>query len=402
MRTIPPSHSLILAALMLATLSPLAAQPGYTSTQTSSSAGAQATVTPAQIRAFFNSPDYKARNRTDAEFINDVFQTVLRRSPDPKGFNDWLSALNNSRNNAAARQSMVNRVLKSSEYAGIQAASAAPKLPKKDTTRNPANVLFDKTGVFVNDAGALPVDVYAARLKMANVTWISLQIDNGGKVREDNAAAIARGWADQWRAQGFKVGFWGCPRGITQHDRQSAVAESIPIVQADAQLAVKLVVKYRADFYLADVEAPYQGFSPTDPAVLLSRYYVEAYKKAAAEANITSMPRALSSMGRIALDMKPWIDEGWDAMPQAYWNSYAVYQPSKCVDFYVETGWPIARIHPTIATYTGEGENRTVTLDDYAKDLKTRNTTGFSYYLPESYLRTNDALYTKLAEMAGR
>jgi hypothetical protein len=102
----------------------------------------------------------------------------------------------------------------------------------------------------------------------------------------------------------------------------------------------------------------------------------------------------------VALDMKPWIDEGWDAMPQAYWNSYAVYQPSRCVDFYTQTGWPLGRIHPTIATYTGEGEKRTVSLQDYERDLKCRTTVGFSYYLPESYLGMNDSAYEQLARMS--
>ena len=263
-------------------------------------------------------------------------------------------------------------------------------------------MLFNRTGVFVNDATAFPASVYASRLKLARVAWIALQIDNGGAVRTDNATAVEAGWADRWRAEGFKVGFWGCPRGVSEHGKVSAVDEAIPRVRADAALAVKLAARYKADLYLADVEDHYQGYNATDPAPHLNRVYVEAFKAAAIAAGITNMPRALSSMGRVALDMGPWIDDGWDAMPQAYWNSYAVYQPSLCVDFYTQTGWPIERIHPTIGTFTGEGENRTVSLEDYAKDLKTRATTGFSYYLPESYLGTNDSAYKQLAEMGAK
>ena len=65
-----------------------------------------------------------------------------------------------------------------------------------------------------------------------------------------------------------------------------------------------------------------------------------------------------------------------------------------------DAGWPIERVHPTIATYTGEGEKRSVTLKDYAADMKTRATTGFSYYLPESYLLFNESAYEQLAAMA--
>jgi hypothetical protein len=221
-------------------------------------------------------------------------------------------------------------------------------------------------------------------------------------VRSDNASAIEKGWADQWRAAGFKVGFWGCPRGVGQHGKQSAVDEAVPIVKADAALAVKLAAKYHADLYLADAEDSFQGYNPTDPTPSLNRVYVEAFKIAAAAAGISDMPRALSSEGRVALDMKPWIDEGWDAMPQAYWNAYAVYQPSLCVDFYTPAGWPIDRVHPTIGTFKGEGENRTVSLQDYANDLKTRTTTGFSFYLPEVYLGSNDSAYKQLAEMGAK
>jgi hypothetical protein len=43
-----------------------------------------------------------------------------------------------------------------------------------------------------------------------------------------------------------------------------------------------------------------------------------------------------------------------------------------------------------------------VSLAEYAADLKTRGTRGFSYYLPESYLGLkNDSAYEQLARMAG-
>jgi hypothetical protein len=274
---------------------------------------------------------------------------------------------------------------------------------KSDLSRNPGNVLFNKTGVFVNAASAFPADHYAAKLKLGNVSWVALQIDNGGAVREDNASSLQSGWADQWRAAGFKVGFWGCPRGVSQHNSQAEVDKAVPKVQADAALAAKLIAKYHGDFYIADCEDSFQGYNPKDPAPALNRVYVDAFQHAASECGITNIPRALSSEGRVALDMQPWIKGGWDALPQAYWNAYAVYQPSLCVDFYVKTtGWPIERVHPTIGTFRGEGENTPRTLQDYAADLKTRATTGFSYYLPESYLKDNDSDYKQLAVMGNR
>jgi hypothetical protein len=263
-------------------------------------------------------------------------------------------------------------------------------------------MLFDRTGVFVNDATSLPSDRYAALFKKAKIGWVSLQIDNGGNVRTDNTAALESGWDKAWRDAGFKVGFWGAPRGVAQHNSEKSLAEATPQVETDAALAVKLIAQYHGDFYLADCEDGYQSYGQGDPAPLLNRIYVDAFAKAAKQAGIEKLPRALSSMGRVGLDMRPWIDGGWDAMPQAYWNSYSHYQPSRCVDFYVkEAGWPIERVHPTIATFTSEGEKRTVSLEEYATDLKVRSTKGFSFYLPESYLRfDNEAPYLKLATMS--
>ena len=280
----------------------------------------------------------------------------------------------------------------------ILAREAAVTAEKADATRNPGNVIFNRTGVFINAANAFPARHYAAKLKLAEVAWLALQIDNGGKVRSDNEAALKAGWADDWRAAGFKVGFWGCPRGVGEHNQQAAFDRAIPLVQADAALAAGLTARHRGEFYIADCEDSYQGYKPGDPAPGLNRVYVAAFQRAAAAAGITNIPRALSSEGRIALDMQPWIQNGWDALPQAYWNAYAVYQPSRCVDFYAKAaGWPLGRVHPTIATFKGEGENRTVTLQEYAADLKTTGTTGFSFYLPESYLRDDDAGYRQLA-----
>lgn len=346
-----------------------------------------------EIEVFFNSPAYRDRRHSDEQFLRDVYHGVLHREPDKEGFRNWINVLKTARDNIG-RSNVVHVFLQSQEY--------LTSVQRKDTSRNPANVLFEKTGVFVNSASAFPVDRYAPHLRTASIVWIALQIDNGGTIRSDNVTSIETGWAKAWQAAGFTVGFWGCPRGIRQHNNELALAESKSLVEADAVLAVKLTSQYHGDFYIADCEDGYQGYSPNDSAPFLNRVYVNAFIKAAAEAGIAKIPRALSSMGRVALDMKPWIETGWDAMPQAYWNSYAVYQPSKCVDFYVkEGGWPIERVHPTIATYSGEGENRTVSLREYATDLNIRSTRGFSFYLPESYLGlTNNAAYEQLARMA--
>jgi hypothetical protein len=182
--------------------------------------------------------------------------------------------------------------------------------------------------------------------------------------------ALNQGWAQQWKAAGFKVGFWG-------------VSYTEP--EQDARDGARLTAQYAGDFYIADCEGQFQ-FGQGD--VGRNQRFVAAFTAEARAQGIPELPRALSSMGRVALDMKPWLDGGWDAMPQAYWNSYEHYSPSASVAYYENAGWPKARIHPTIATYDGssEGGARPKSIAEYAADLKAGGTTGFSYYLPESYL----------------
>jgi len=382
---------LILLTLLLTT-SLLAATPSEPSSSN-----------PDQIKSYFTSDAYTSLHRTDEQFITDVYRIILHRTPDPAGQSAWLKALQSHPDDPKTREQMIQSVLTSDEYKGQHTKPLPPALQsqKPDTTRIKANEIFDHTGMFVDNATAYTAKPNASRCKLAHVAWVSLQIDNGGQTRNDNAQALEKGWADAWRRAGFKVGFWGCPRGITKHNDPDALKQSIPLVQSDAKLAVSLCKKYHADFYLADLEDFFKGYSPTDPTPALNKIYVDTFEAAAKEANLEKMPRALSSEGRIALDMKPWINAGWDAMPQAYWNAYAVYQPSKCVDFYSETGWPVARIHPTIGTFTSEGEKRTVTLEQYDQDLKSRPIKGFSFFLPESYLKTDDQ-YRQLAKMSSR
>ena len=142
----------------------------------------------------------------------------------------------------------------------------------------------------------LPLNPFVrARLKKTAVKWIALQIDNGGKERGDNIARINAGWAEQWRKEGFKVGYWGCPRGVSEHMKQPALDASITNVQADATLGANLTAKFKGEFYMADCEDGYQWYKPGDPTPALNRVYVEAFMKAIKAAGIPNLPRALSS-----------------------------------------------------------------------------------------------------------
>ena len=271
----------------------------------------------------------------------------------------------------AVRAPRQERELDKVKLAIIDQAIAKKTAPVKqvDPTRNPGNVVFDGAGMFVASASAIDPAALAAKCKAAGVTWVSLQIANPGPV-DANVQAMQNGWAQRLREQGIEVGFWG----VSYSDAAN-----------DARTHARLTAQLGGDFFIANCEGSFQDGQGD---VGRNRAYVEAFADEATKQGIGDVPRALSSMGRVALDMKPWIDGGWDAMPQAYWNSYEHYQPSLCVKFYEEWGWPKERIHPTIATYDGssEGKARPKSLEEYDADLETTGTKGFSYYLPESYL----------------
>lgn len=245
---------------------------------------------------------------------------------------------------------------------------AVPVAPL-DKTRNPGNVVFDGPGMFIASAPNTDPHAWAQKLKAAGVSWVALQVNNGGVVGEATAALDA-GWAAPFKAAGLKVGFWG-------------VSYTEP--EKDAIDAAQLTRRYGGDFYIADCEGHFQ-MGQGD--IARNKRFVDAFQAEATRQGIGNIPRALSSMGRVALDMKPWLDNGWDSMPQAYWNSYEHYSPSSSAKFWEESGWPKGRIHPTIATYDGssEGNARPKSIAEYAADLKKAGTKGVSYYLPESYL----------------
>ena len=171
-----------------------------------------------EIRRHFSSSAYTDLRRTDEQFLQDVYAAALGREPDAEGRTHWLKALQGG----LARAKAVERILDSPEAV---ARRTPPDPALKNTIRRPGNVLFDRTGLFINSASAFPPDAYADLVKLGKVAWLTLQIDNGGKTREDNVEELKKGWADRWRAKGVKVGFWGCPRGPEYNARKLSDAE---------------------------------------------------------------------------------------------------------------------------------------------------------------------------------
>jgi hypothetical protein len=173
-----PGRLIPLFALLVLAMSLQGASPEGTSAPAAPAVKSLAKATPAQIKAFFKSAAYTAQHRSDVEFINDAYQGILRRVPDPKGLADWKAALKNSPSNSEAREHLIETFLGSDEYREQHPESGAARVGKKNITRNPPNVIFNQTGVFLNDASAfrtIPSAISRSRSAAASAVSLSFR-----------------------------------------------------------------------------------------------------------------------------------------------------------------------------------------------------------------------------------
>jgi hypothetical protein len=73
-------------------------------------------------RSFTTSAEYLQRNRTNAEFISDMYETFLRRGGDLQGVQFWIGQLATS---AQSREQVRQAFVASVEFGGRLAAIAA-------------------------------------------------------------------------------------------------------------------------------------------------------------------------------------------------------------------------------------------------------------------------------------
>ena len=75
--------------------------------------------------AFIQSAEYTARNRTNGEYVEDLYNAILRRGADPAGFQAWVNNLN-----TMSRQQVLQGFTNSVEFqTRVNAVIAAGCLP---------------------------------------------------------------------------------------------------------------------------------------------------------------------------------------------------------------------------------------------------------------------------------
>lgn len=72
------------------------------------------------VSALFYSVEYTNRNRTDQEFVTDLYASFLLREPDEDGYNFWLGVLQNDNNNGQnGRDHLIRAFVECQEFASL-------------------------------------------------------------------------------------------------------------------------------------------------------------------------------------------------------------------------------------------------------------------------------------------
>jgi hypothetical protein len=94
----------------------------------------------AEARFFFNSQEYKDKNKTDIEFVTDLYQTFLQREPEAGGLTYWVGELS-----CLTRNMLITQFAYSDEFKQYMTNLFEP-----DTTRPENNLLNDLYRGFLN------------------------------------------------------------------------------------------------------------------------------------------------------------------------------------------------------------------------------------------------------------
>lgn len=220
--------------------------------------------------------------------------------------------------------------------------------------------VFNGAGVFVDDVGNFPGPWSLAQTLQDNgFTWVALHGHNGiWKTRAPNEQ-----WVAVMREYGLKVGLWGWE-------------DSNPWLSA--QLAVFECRLIACDFYIADAEFDYLRRAHT-AGWYRSRIFATTFRQYE-----PTLPAALTTFGAaespwvLPIDYAAWRDNGFDLLPQAYYNQFPkVYRPDQTVAHALRAKWPLDRVHPVIGVY------RKYPAANYVPLLRAAGATGYSVFLAD-------------------
>ena len=263
--------------------------------------------------------------------------------------------------------------------AALSAASLAVAPARADAPAD-ANVaanaaVFDGAGLFIDNVENFPGPfTLAETLQRDHFSWVAFHGHNGSW----KSYGINPQWIAVMRAHGLKVGLWGW------EDDSPWLA---------AQLAAFEARVSGADFYIADAEWDYLRARHTGNWQH-SKIFATTFRQYE-----PTLPAALTTFGAaeqpwvLPLDFASWRDNGFDFLPQAYYNQFPkVDRPDLTVAHAKRAGWPVARVHPVIGVY------RDYPAAKYVPLLRAAGTTGYSVFLGD---QATSADYDALSVLNG-
>lgn len=241
---------------------------------------------------------------------------------------------------------------------------------------------WTSAGAFVWHENDIDPGLLAAELESNGFGWVAVFLHEG--TTEDPVEAD---WVRRFRlAGGLPVGGWG-------------VLRTAP--RLEAALAQELVGRYGLDFYIANAEAEYElsGVDGLDGRRhARSRRFVQAFRDLA-----PALPAGVSSYCRADMhdiDWAAWRAGGFVFLPQAYANDFGgAAAPDICAKGALAF-FPLSSVHPTIGMYPGQA--RSPAAAEYVPALARAGTTGFSVYLAETRMTSDEwrALGQAISERA--
>ena len=196
-------------------------------------------------------------------------------------------------------------------------------------------------------------------MRASGFGWVAVFLGEAGRPDPPDP-----GWISQFRAaSGLPVGGWS----VLSANPAKDAADVASLIRADG-----------LSFYIADAEAPYNGYPERSQA------FVSSFR--AAE---PTLPAGLSSTcDAQGVGLSAWARAGFAFLPQAYVNDFGrAVAPAACVRS-AAPFFPRSAVHPTVACY--QGMRGYVTPAQFARLLAQAGTTGFSIYPAETLVNPAD------------
>ncbi len=119
------------------------------------------------VKYFFNSPEYKSKNKSDDEFVTDAYKTMLDRIPDETGFKFWKGLLERG----YSRDKIIDMMADSNEFKNMEKKYLQISSGEEEDSGsgNGGALANGDQECFVQVTGSVPNDFGKVRIKKTEI-----------------------------------------------------------------------------------------------------------------------------------------------------------------------------------------------------------------------------------------